>query len=187
MDQIRQNLRSDKSWFDWWYVFKNIIARLAKKYTKHYFTGTDTIPHDRGIIRAINSTYQPNERVEGDPRYTIFVGKLHIKTDEVNSFPTFCSYSDQFWQPTKTDVIRIHQKNAIIINYFAFQDTLKYKFRKFGRIVGCRVVRDIITGVSKCYAFIEFESSSSAREAVKTMNRRQVDNSEILVDYECER
>lgn len=110
MDQIRQNLRSDKSWFDWWYVFKNIIARLAKKCTKHYFTGTDTIPHDRGIIRAINSTYQPNERVEGDPRHTIFVGKLHIKTDEVNSFPTFCSYSGQFWQPTKTDVIWIHSK-----------------------------------------------------------------------------
>lgn len=40
-------------------------------------------PHDNGIVRAINSTYTINERVVGDPKHTIFIGRLHMKTDEV--------------------------------------------------------------------------------------------------------
>lgn len=47
------------------------------------FPGTDTFPHDYGLIRAINSNYKPNERVVGNAKYTIFIGRLHLKTDEV--------------------------------------------------------------------------------------------------------
>lgn len=50
------------------------------------YSGTDSYPHDNGIVRALNSTYKPNERVVGDPKYTIFVGRLHLKTDEVKHF-----------------------------------------------------------------------------------------------------
>lgn len=117
----------------------------------HWITslkGTDTEPHDRGIIRALKSTYKPNERVVGEPRHTVFVGRLHDKTDE---------------------------------------DKLTHKFRKCGKIRRCRVVRDIITGASKRYGFIEFESRSEAREAVSTMNKAIIHDSEIIVDYECER
>ncbi|XP_037047999.1 U11/U12 small nuclear ribonucleoprotein 35 kDa protein-like [Bradysia coprophila] len=110
--------------------------------------GTDTEPHDRAIIRALKSTYKPNERVVGEPRHTVFVGRLHDKTDE---------------------------------------DKLKHKFRKCGKVRRCRVVRDIITGASKCYGFIEFESRSEAREAVSTMNKAIIHDCEIIVDYECER
>lgn len=112
------------------------------------FQGTDTEPHDRGIIRAINSTYKPNVRVVGEARHTVFVGRLHDKTDE---------------------------------------EKLRHKFRKCGKIRRCRVVRDIITGASKCYGFIEFESRSEAREAVNTMNKSIIHDCQILVDYECER
>lgn len=62
-----------------------------------------------------------------------------------------------------------------------------HKFRKCGRIVRCRVVRDIVTGDSKCYAFIEFESRSDAGEAVYSMHKSLIEDYEILVDYECER
>lgn len=51
----------------------------------------------------------------------------------------------------------------------------------------CRLVRDIVTGISKQYAFIEYESSSSVRDAIKEMDERYIDDSEILVDYEQER
>lgn len=64
---------------------------------------------------------------------------------------------------------------------------MKYAFRKCGRILKCRVVRDIVTGMSKCYAFIEFESSADARNAVRNMNQRRVDDVPVIVDYECER
>lgn len=48
-----------------------------------YCLGTDTEPHDNGIIRAINSHYKPNERAVGEPRRTIFIGRLHLRTNEV--------------------------------------------------------------------------------------------------------
>lgn len=67
------------------------------------------------------------------------------------------------------------------------QDTLKRAFRKYGKIVKCRVVRDIITGASKCYAFVEYDSSASAKDAVRNMNQRYVDDMQIVADYECER
>lgn len=109
--------------------------------------GTDAYPHDHGIVRALNSAYKLNERVAGNPRYTIFVGRLHVKTTE---------------------------------------ETLRDKFRKYGRIVRCRIVRDIITGQSKQYGFIEFDSRDSVHDAVKHMKNR-IDDTEIIVDYEHER
>lgn len=61
-----------------------------KKYAETYdpikigsIDGTDTYPHDNGIVRAINANYKPNERVVGDPKRTIFIGRLHLRTDEV--------------------------------------------------------------------------------------------------------
>lgn len=113
----------------------------------NFQTGTDTYPHDHGIIRALNSTYKPNDRVVGNPRHTIFVGCLHMKTTE---------------------------------------ETLKHKFRKYGKVVRCRVVRDIVTGQSKQYGFVEFDSRDSVHDAVKYMKSR-IDDSEIIVDYEHER
>lgn len=110
--------------------------------------GTDEEPHDRAIIRAINSKYKPNHKVIGDPNNTIFIGRLHIKTDE---------------------------------------ETLTKKFKRYGTILRCRVVRDIVTGISRTYAFIEYKHRSSVKEAISEMNKQIIDNCEILVDYECER
>lgn len=48
-------------------------------------------------------------------------------------------------------------------------------------------MRDIVTGTSKQYAFIEYDSSSSVWEAVREMHQRHIDDTEIIVDYEHER
>lgn len=64
---------------------------------------------------------------------------------------------------------------------------MKDKFRQFGKIQQCRVVRDCITGASKCYGFIEFDARSSAKDAVRAMDRSYIHDCEILVDFECER
>lgn len=50
-----------------------------------------------------------------------------------------------------------------------------------------RLVRDAVTGISKQYAFVEYESSSCAREAIRDMDQRRIDEREIIVDYEHER
>lgn len=62
---------------------KNEFAQSILKQYQIQCPGTDTTPHDNGLIRAINSNYKPNERVVGNPKYTIFIGRLHLKTDEV--------------------------------------------------------------------------------------------------------
>lgn len=78
--------------------------------------------------------------------------------------------------------------HVTICLYFGFwKETLLRKFRRYGKISGCRLVRDIVTGISKQYAFIEFESSSSAKDAVHEMDQRRIDDMEIIVDFEHER
>lgn len=110
--------------------------------------GTDDIAHDKGIIRAINSTYKPNKGVNGKPEHTIFVGRLSPNTDE---------------------------------------DSLGYVFSDYGEIKKLRLVRDIVTGFSRCYAFIEYFDEDSAYKAQKEADKTVLDEREIYVDFECER
>lgn len=67
------------------------------------------------------------------------------------------------------------------------EEKLKGKFQRFGDIVSCRVVRDLVTGISKNYAFIEFRTRDSAIEAYDAMNGVTVDGASLLVDFEWER
>lgn len=67
------------------------------------------------------------------------------------------------------------------------KDTIKEVFSKYGRLRRFRLVRDIVTGMPKGYAFIEYESESSAEEAYRSANRMHLDGSTIFVDFECER
>lgn len=50
-----------------------------------------------------------------------------------------------------------------------------------------RLVRDAVTGTSKQYAFVEYETSSAAKDAIYDMDQRIIDNREIVVDQEHER
>lgn len=50
-----------------------------------------------------------------------------------------------------------------------------------------RLVRDAVTGISKQYAFVEYESSSAVKDAIYDMDQRIIDNREIIVDHEHER
>lgn len=48
-------------------------------------------------------------------------------------------------------------------------------------------MRDIVTGKSKKYAFVEYESMSSTDRALRTMHKESIDGSEIIVEREAER
>lgn len=110
--------------------------------------GTDTEPHDRGIVRALDATYTPNDEAKGKAECTVFVARLDKNTTT---------------------------------------DTLADLFSSYGRVRRATVVRDIVTGASKGYAFVVFDKPSSARDAVDGANRKVVDGRTILVDRECER
>lgn len=110
--------------------------------------GTDTEPHDHGIVRAMNAKYKPNKGVKGDPLCTVFVGRL---------------------------------------NHCSTEGTLSDIFGRYGKIAQVKLIRDLVTGYSKGYAFIEYTEPSSAQRARVDANKRVVDDKEILVEMECER
>ncbi|XP_058831462.1 U11/U12 small nuclear ribonucleoprotein 35 kDa protein-like [Topomyia yanbarensis] len=110
--------------------------------------GTDEFPHDRALIRAMESRYKPNDKVVGDSYHTVFVGRL---------------------------------------NYSVSEERIRELFERFGEIVRCRLVRDIETGLSRGYAFVEYKRRRHAKRAIVEMHGRVVNGKEILVDEEWER
>lgn len=110
--------------------------------------GTDTEPHDKAIIRAINSVYKPNKHVKGRPECTIFVSRINLRTTK---------------------------------------ETIQEVFSQYGSLRRFRLVKDIVTGMPKGYAFIEYESESAAEEAYCKAHKMNIDGNSIFVDFECER
>ncbi|XP_047463842.1 U11/U12 small nuclear ribonucleoprotein 35 kDa protein-like [Mugil cephalus] len=60
-------------------------------------------------------------------------------------------------------------------------------FSQYGDIQRLRLVRDIITGFSKGYAFIEYKEERSIVRARQDANKLVVDQHEVFVDFEQER
>ena len=67
------------------------------------------------------------------------------------------------------------------------EETLQEAFDRFGKIKRIRIIRNIVTGFSQGYAFIEFEDPKSAFYASRDGHKMIVDDFELLVDMECER
>ncbi|KMS95540.1 hypothetical protein BVRB_007240 [Beta vulgaris subsp. vulgaris] len=112
--------------------------------------GTDILPHDNAIYRALLCSsaglYDPfgDPKVTGDPYSTLFVGHLSRSTTE---------------------------------------DTLLKAMSRYGRVKNLRIVRDIVTGASRGYAFVEYESEKEMRRAYEDAHHSFIDDSEIIVDY----
>lgn len=69
------------------------------------------------------------------------------------------------------------------------ESTLREHFSNYGRIVHCRLVEDIVTGRSKGYAFIEYETERAAARAYRKAYKMRLEgqSQKLLVDMECER
>lgn len=92
------------------------------------------------------------------------------------------------YKPNK-DVVGVpeHTVFASRLSPHTDEDTLHPLFKEFGDIKRLRLVRDIVTGFSRCYAFIEYSDERAAYRAQKHMDKAIVDEKEIFVDFECER
>nr|CAD7200309.1 unnamed protein product [Timema douglasi] len=66
-------------------------------------------------------------------------------------------------------------------------ETIKKVFSQFGNIKKCSLVRDIVTGFSKGYAFVEYDHESGASKAYRKANKITIDGKSIFVDFECGR
>ncbi|KAM6907390.1 U11/U12 small nuclear ribonucleoprotein 35 kDa protein [Xenentodon cancila] len=67
------------------------------------------------------------------------------------------------------------------------EDKLRQVFSKYGDIQRLRLVRDIVTGFSKGYAFVEYKEERSLNRARRDANKLLVDQHEVFVDFEQER
>lgn len=73
------------------------------------------------------------------------------------------------------------------LSYKTTKDTIRDTFSQYGKLRRFRLVKDIVTGMPKGYAFIEYEQESSAEEAYREANKMNLDGNIIFVDFECER
>ena len=73
------------------------------------------------------------------------------------------------------------------INYKTSEEKLNEIFSKYGKIKSLRLIRDLVTGFSKGYAFVEYKHRSDAKYAYKKSYSLMVDNRELIVEFEYER
>ncbi|CAL1573489.1 unnamed protein product [Knipowitschia caucasica] len=73
------------------------------------------------------------------------------------------------------------------LNLATTEDKLREVFSQFGDIQRLRLVRDVVTGVSKGYAFIEYKEERAVRRAWRDGDKLVVDQHEVFVDMEQER
>ncbi|XP_075424461.1 U11/U12 small nuclear ribonucleoprotein 35 kDa protein [Ascaphus truei] len=67
------------------------------------------------------------------------------------------------------------------------EEKLKESFSRYGDIRKIRLVRDLVTGFSKGYAFIEYKQESAIMKAHRDANKLVIDQHEVFVDFELER
>ena len=67
------------------------------------------------------------------------------------------------------------------------KNSLSLIFSRYGHLENCRVVRDVISGKSRGYAFVEFKHERDARAALRECRDLVIDDQKVVVDSECER
>ncbi|KAJ3181078.1 Protein phosphatase PP2A regulatory subunit B [Gaertneriomyces sp. JEL0708] len=85
--------------------------------------------------------------------------------------------------PASTDAA-IDPKNLYVKNLEEHVDNLELfsMFRRFGRIISARVMRDDVTGRSKGFGFVSFETSEMASKALNEMNGVRLGARQLVVN-----
>ncbi|KAM3826068.1 U11/U12 small nuclear ribonucleoprotein 35 kDa protein isoform 2-T2 [Vipera latastei] len=73
------------------------------------------------------------------------------------------------------------------LNLQTTEEKLREVFSRYGEIRKIRLVRDLVSGFSKGYAFIEYKEERALLKAHRDANKLIVDQREIFVDFELER
>ncbi|KAL0844825.1 hypothetical protein Bca101_018071 [Brassica carinata] len=69
------------------------------------------------------------------------------------------------------------------ISHLTTEDTLREAMTRYGKIKSLRLVRHIVTGASRGYAFVECETEKEMRRAHEDAHHSLVDGRGIIVDY----
>ncbi|XP_015876230.2 U11/U12 small nuclear ribonucleoprotein 35 kDa protein [Ziziphus jujuba] len=69
------------------------------------------------------------------------------------------------------------------LSHLTTEYTLHKAMSKYGRVKNLRLVRHIVTGASRGYAFVEYETEREMLRAYKDAHHSIIDDCEIIVDY----
>ncbi|EEF32618.1 U11/U12 small nuclear ribonucleoprotein 35 kDa protein [Ricinus communis] len=69
------------------------------------------------------------------------------------------------------------------LSHSTTENTLLKAMSKYGKVRNLRLVRDIVTGASRGYAFVEYGTEREMRRAYMDAHHSFIDDSEIIVDY----
>ncbi|BFG15545.1 hypothetical protein CerSpe_018190 [Prunus speciosa] len=69
------------------------------------------------------------------------------------------------------------------LSHLTTEQSLRKAFSKYGRVKDLRLVRHIVTGASRGYAFVEYETEREMQRAYKEAHHSFIDDSEVIVDY----
>ena len=117
--------------------------------------GTDVVPHDHAIVRAMNANCMIHTIIT-----TCFTKLFDNKRNSLDN-------------PKDDKKIKGRPECTIFVgrlNKITTEKDLEKFFEQFGKIYYIRIVRDIITGLSRGYGFVEFKHSGDCRKALKVRN-----------------
>lgn len=64
----------------------------------------------------------------------------------------------------------------------ATSDTLREMFAQFGNVVDATVITDRMSGRSKGFGFVTFETEESANQAITAMHEKEIEGRKIVVN-----
>ncbi|XP_046404090.1 U11/U12 small nuclear ribonucleoprotein 35 kDa protein-like [Ischnura elegans] len=73
------------------------------------------------------------------------------------------------------------------LNRQSDEDTVKKVFSHYGRVKKCTLIRNIVTGISRGFAFVEYYHKHDAMRAYAGANHMDIDGKKIFVDRELGR
>lgn len=68
------------------------------------------------------------------------------------------------------------------LSYNTNEDALKELFSQAGTVVSASVITDKMSGRSKGFGFVEMSSDEEAKKAIETLNGKELDGRNIVVD-----
>lgn len=68
------------------------------------------------------------------------------------------------------------------LNYETTEDDLREVFKECGTILSVKIITDAYTGKSRGFGFIEMESVAQAKEAISTLDGREIKGNQIKVN-----
>lgn len=73
------------------------------------------------------------------------------------------------------------------LSYSTTEETLRNQFSQFGEVEAVTIIMDKMTNRSKGFGFVEMTDDDAAREAISTLNQKDIDGRKVRVNEAEER